>query len=341
MMGLWLNEGRGRNGDSAAAASIITTRSDRTEARPARPQAGRRGAAWALLLLACATLSACSALRTAYQQADVLLYWQIDRYLDVQSAQKPALNQAIAQWLAWHRRTQLDDYRQALVGLRQLAEAPPSQLEPPQLCTQLDDWRARIARAWQPAVPLLAPLLLTLQPAQLDHLARRYARDLDEFKDKQLQPDRAERAEAALARTVEVAEDYFGDLLPAQRDWLAQQLAASPYDAQRWLQLRQARQQATLRQLRAWQAQPPELAEVQAWLLRQTPGQLPSEAGERAWLQSLQQANCALAAGLHARSTPAQRRHLRDKLLGWEADLQALAAQPGQTAQAAGATASR
>ena len=58
----------------------------------------------------CVALGACSALRIGYSQAPDLSYWWLDRYVDFNSAQTPRVRDALQQWFAWHRRSQLPDY---------------------------------------------------------------------------------------------------------------------------------------------------------------------------------------------------------------------------------------
>jgi Family of unknown function (DUF6279) len=52
----------------------------------------------------------CSALRIGYGTAPDLVYWWVDRYVDFNDTQTPRVREAVAQWFAWHRRTQLPDY---------------------------------------------------------------------------------------------------------------------------------------------------------------------------------------------------------------------------------------
>ena len=39
-----------------------------------------------------------------------LVYWWLDRYIDFNDTQTPRVHEAIKQWFAWHRRSQLPDY---------------------------------------------------------------------------------------------------------------------------------------------------------------------------------------------------------------------------------------
>jgi hypothetical protein len=102
---------------------------------------------------------------------------------------------------------------------------------------------------------------------------------------------------------------------------------ASPFEPARWWAERQASQAEMMTALRKLSGDRRPSAQVAADL---------RQAVQRRWLavppesasyrERLAQHQCELAAALHNTATPAQRRHLADKLQGWEGDLRALAA---------------
>ena len=270
-------------------------------------------------------LSGCSALRFTYGQGPLLSYWWMDRYLDFTSEQAPLVRGALAEWFAWHRRTQLPDYAD---WLRELQPIARGNVTPETVCQVAEAAQRRIEAAYEQAVPAMAPIVRMLTPAQIDHLEQRYARNNKEAERDFLQPDLEDRAEASLKRTVERAEQVYGTLDESQRQLLAAGLASSPFDPQRWIVERRARQQDILRTLRQLHATRADTATVQAALrgFAAHAAQSP-RADYRAYREKLQQANCVLAASLHNALRPAQRQHAVAKLKGWEDDLRALAAQ--------------
>jgi len=273
----------------------------------------------ATLLLA---LSGCSALRFTYNQAPLLAYWWLDGYVDFSGDQTPRVRAALDDYLAWHRGSQLPDYVQLLQRLQPLAA---DRVSPAQVCAVADDLQRKLEVAYEQAVPAMADILRSFSPAQLDHLEKRYARDNQETQRDYLQADPAERAEAALKRTVERAESVYGPLDEPQRALLAAGLEASPFDARIWLAERRARQHDILRTLRQLLA---ERADAAAWqaALRAFSAQTTQSprADYRAYRQRLFEANCALSAQLHNNLRPAQRHNAVDKLKGWADDARAL-----------------
>ena len=278
----------------------------------------------ATLLVPLLLLSGCSALRLTYGQGPLLAYWWMDRYLDFTVEQAPVVRGALADWFAWHRRTQLPDYAD---WLRELQPIARDSVTPETVCRIAEAAQRRIEAAYEQAVPAMAPIVRTLTPEQLDHLEQRYARNNKEAERDFLQPDLQDRAEAAVKRTAERAEQVYGALDESQRQLLAAGLATSPFDPQRWIAERRARQQDILRTLRRLVATQADTAAVQAALRSFAANAARSpRADYRAYREQLEQANCALAARLHNALRPAQRQHAVEKLKGWEEDLRALAA---------------
>ena len=196
-----------------------------------------------MLVLAAGLLGACSALRFGYNQADELAYWWLDGYLDFNDNQTPKVRQALTQWHAWHRRTQLPDYVALLVKARTEAAG---NLPTERMCTWWGDVRGRLDVALEQAVPAAAAIALSLTSEQLQHIERRYAKGNEEFRNDYLQADTERRLKEAVNRAVERAESFYGRLDDAQRDRIAKSVAQSPFDAELWFGERKLRQQEAM-----------------------------------------------------------------------------------------------
>jgi Family of unknown function (DUF6279) len=257
--------------------------------------------------------------------------------MDFNIEQAPRVKDALNQWFAWHRKTQLPEYAR-LLAMAQVQVLQPA--TPEQVCRWSDELRALIGRAIDYGVPLAADALSGLTAEQLAHLQRKYQKSNQGFTEDFLQAKGDERLKASLRRTVERAEMIYGRLDDRQRQLLADGVAASPFDPALWYAERQAVQRATLQTLTRLAAVDParadretQLAELQALatrLLRTPSGPY------RAYQQRLMEYNCVLLAQLHNSTTPAQREAARSKLRAWEEDFRALAAQrPGPATEMA------
>ena len=277
----------------------------------------------AVLCLTAALLSGCSMLRVGYNQAPDLAYWWLDAYADFDDTQTPRLRSALSQWLVWHRRTQLPDYAALLVRAQAEALADTT---PERVCAFEADLRSRLDSAVDRAVPAAAELLLTLTPAQLQHIERRYAKSNDEFRSDYLQSDRVDRTKASAKRAADRIEMLYGDLGDAQLERIAKSVVVSPFDPELWLKERQRRQQdlmQTMRKLIAERA-PAERAQAAVRAHVKQYERSPNEA-YRAYYARLSEFNCGQGALLHNAMSVAQRQVAVQRLKGWEADVRALA----------------
>lgn len=278
-----------------------------------------------MLVGASLLLGSCSALRFGYNQADELAYWWLDGYFDFSDSQTPRVRDALAEWHAWHRRTQLPDYAAQLARVR--TEAPAA-TTPERVCQWWDSVRARIDSAFERAIPASAELMLTLTPDQVRHIERRYAKSNDEFRADFLQADPAARRKESIRRTTERVESFYGKLDDVQRARIAKAVSESPFDPEMWFAERKRRQEEALSMLRRLKAENAAPDRAQAALRIYYEHTLRSPRPEYVrYAQALTEYNCGMAASVHNAATPAQRAVLVGKLKDWEVDVRSLLAQ--------------
>ena len=281
------------------------------------------------LALCLALLAGCSVLRITYPQAPALAYWMIDNYVDFTSAQTTRVRERIGQVYAWHRTTQLPVYAALL---RRARTEIGADVTPAQVCGWADTLQAQANATLDHALPAIAEAALTLDAKQLDHVQGRFDKTNANFRDDYMQPDRDDRLEASVKRTVGWMETLYGSVDDRQREFIARELRASPFDAELWFAERIARQQALLQTLRRLLRDGASAAQMQAALrayadeLQRSPNP-----AMRAQQERLGRYGCQLGASLHNGTTAKQRQAAAERLKGWEEDVRALAAQP-QTA---------
>jgi Family of unknown function (DUF6279) len=266
----------------------------------------------------------CSALRIGYGTAPDLVYWWLDRYVDFNDTQTPRVREAVAQWFAWHRRTQLPDYAALLTRAQAevLADTTAARV-----CAWQTELVQRADTAFDRIAPAAAELALSITPEQIVNIERRYAKTNAEFRDDFLQPDPAKRAAANLKRTVDRAEMLYGTLDAGQRARMGAALARSPFDAELWLGERRSRQQDAVQTLNRLikDKQPREQAQAALRAYVDRVERSPHEAYRR-YSERLAEFNCAFAATLHNGTSGEQRRTAAQNLAGWTGDLRAIAA---------------
>lgn len=274
----------------------------------------------ALLLLA---LGGCSMVRVSYDQGPTLAYWWLDAQLDFDPAQRAPVQAGIDRWFAWHRATQLPELADWLAEQQRRAAG---KVTPAQVCATWDNMQQRLRRWYERALPELVGPAKALGPAQLDHLEKKYAKDLERLKEDFVQPDPAERRKVQLERTVDRFETVYGPLSAAQKRQIAAALADSPFDAARWVDERRQRQRDIVATLRRIATERPDDAAAIALLrgLGEQAAVSPRPA-YRAMLERTMQANCGFIAAMHNAMTDEQRRHALERLKDWEEDARALA----------------
>lgn len=279
-----------------------------------------------MLALALAALGGCSAVRFAYNQAPELVYWWLDRYVDFDDAQAPRVREALAQWFAWHRRSQLPDYARLLARARTevLVDTTPERA-----CAWWGELRQRAEVALSQALPPAATLIPGLGAQQREQIERRQARTNEEFRNDYFAGDADARRERLVERAVERFEMIYGTLDEAQRRLVAVRVAASPFDAELWFAERRQRQRDAMALLRRLATEPVGLDAAVSALQGYADGLMRSPRPDyRRYAERLERFNCAFAAEVHNTTSAAQRQAAAAKLKGWEVDLRALAAEP-------------
>ena len=280
----------------------------------------RRFLAASVALLA----AACSQLQLGYNNADTVIAYSLDSYLDLDDGQERLARERIAALHRWHRSTQLAGYVRLLDDAQRKIAGPISSADVLEFNSGV---RRSLAAIGEQAAPELAALTLTLKPAQIDRLADRLARDTSKARRELVRFAGPESLEQRVDRYVEQAEDWFGTLTVAQRDTIHASLQRRPEAQEAWMAERERRQRelvAVMARIRAEQPPPPTAA---AWL-REYFAELaePRDAQRRARLAAYREANAELVAQLVNGATPQQRAALSKKLRGHAADLDSLAA---------------
>jgi len=267
--------------------------------------------------------AACSQLQLGYNNADTVIAYSLDSYLDLDDEQERLARSSIAALHRWHRATQLPGYVQLLDEAQRKVAGPVTPAD-------VREFNAGMRRALmaigEQAAPDLARLALTLKPAQVDRLAERLARDTSKARRELVRFAGPESLEQRVERYVEQAEDWFGTLTPAQRATIRASLERRPEAQEAWMRERESRQRELIAVMARIRAEQPPLATATAWL-REYFAQLaePRDPQRRARLATYREENAELVAQLVNSATPAQRAALAKRLRSYAADLSTLA----------------
>ncbi|KAA3626678.1 MAG: hypothetical protein DWQ09_15460 [Proteobacteria bacterium] len=200
-----------------------------------------------LILVAGLMLSACSATRIAYQNADNLIAGYAEKHLDLGNEQSQLLRDRLAAWLVWHRTEQVPGMREQLDAIhRQLADGLTAQEAEAVIQAIRHGLKSVIAGL----LPASAELYSSLSTSQLAELEAAFKENNEEYREDLLNDSLEARQEKRLRWFVKQAERWVGDLSDAQTNWLELQLLRYPSTAEEWLEYRIAQQQRLLGLLR-------------------------------------------------------------------------------------------
>lgn len=276
------------------------------------------------LIIAASLLTACSAVKLAYNQAPDLTYWWLDGYFDFNDQQTPQVRDALTAFFAWHRSSELPKTADLLSQAAQLASG---EISAQQACRIYGQGRGLLDNITQQALPAFAAIAPSITPEQIAHLKRKYAKNVEEFKRDFLHADLASREAKSLKRAVERSEMLYGKLEEAQKVVIKQVLAGSSFDAA-WSMKERERRQSELIELlgslssaKVTQASSQHALRIYIQRVWESP-----DLAYRAHVQRLTAQACQSFATIHASTTAGQRANAVKVLQGYEADLRALAA---------------
>ncbi len=282
-------------------------------------------------LVLAALLPACSAVKMGYNQLPTLAFFYLDGYADFTDAQSLQVKSELTRLHAWHRQTQLPAYADLLDKLQTVLQG---NITPAQVCAVWPDVRRQLLAVPSQAEPAMAALALSLQPEQLQHMQRKFARGNADYRkdfiDAAPAAIRAKRYEQAASR----ADMLYGPLDEQQLRRIGQLVDPSGFNAPLVYAERLRRQQDTLQTLRAISAAntaantAASTAAVQTQLRALLDRTLASpEPAYRSYIDKNTQENCRAVAELHNSTTDVQRRKAMRVIRGYAVDFRTLAGQ--------------
>jgi hypothetical protein len=178
-----------------------------------------------LALAAAAFVSACSALRLAYDNAHAYLHWKANNYLNLDDKAADELEGRIDAFLAWHRREELPRYvRISEEAARRMRKG----LSREDLVWGYDSAREHAKRSLRAVAEQIAPMLDRLTLQQVAHVEKRFAEDNRRFAKENLRGSERERRMQRAKRVAGRLEDWVGRLSQAQIERVQQFAERAP-----------------------------------------------------------------------------------------------------------------
>lgn len=275
-----------------------------------------------LLLVLCSLLTACGAIKLTYNNADSLIYFWLDGYVDVTVDQKVRVKDELLALQQWHRKTQLPTF---ITLTQTLQKQVTSDVTPALVCSNVDQALTLLPPLLTYAEPSVLWLVTHLTPEQKQSMTKKFEKTNKEWR-KDWQPATKELLiKHSIKSLRDRIEPIYGKLNAEQLALLRTSVAESPFDARVAYTERLRRQQDLLtvlkdihsKKLTAEAAKEP----MRKLLERNTDS---PDLAYRAYAERIKQYNCAAFAKLHNSMSPAQRSYAMVKLQDYERDFKTL-----------------
>ena len=288
---------------------------------------GWRKLTFLLALVALTLLQGCSAIKLAYNNAPEFGYWWLDAYADFNDAQAPKVRAELSRLLLWHRTEELPKIADLLQKAQRLAT---NDTTPAPVCGLFADVRLRFNAITVNAEAATVSLAMSLNPEQLTHIERKFAKNNAEWRNDWQKLTPSERIDKRVKSNLERSEEFYGKLEDRQLSILRGGLEASIYDTELTHAERVRRQQDLLQTLKyitgaSSTAVKPTLADattaLRAYVERSMNSPNPVY---RAYSEKIISESCAQFAQLHNSTTAEQRARAVRRLAAYERDAREL-----------------
>ena len=267
-------------------------------------------------------ISSCSSIQVAYNQADFLLKWWLDDYIDFTDQQENFYAQAIPTLLKKHRQEELPKALQKLRQLRTKLEKPLSEEDGTLIVHEI---KTLSKESIYLAQDDLAKLALTLEIKQIQHLQNTFNKLNIKFQNDYLKGSAEERLSKRLEKVIERTEAFTGDLSKSQKSQLKEIAKEYLLDMQIVYQTRVFKQQLILNTLRKINSEQPSLPQVKIMLNQLfTEIELGSTAEQKEFEKKRDLHSGIILSKTTELLDQSQRKKSQEKIKAWENDLQIL-----------------
>ena len=275
----------------------------------------------ALLLTACSMMGlAYNNIRVLYSNAAPMLTWMVDDYVDVSGSQKDWVRERFERAMAWHRQSELPEYRRYLDTVVQRFDG---NFTPGEVRQSFVEMQAHWHRAVEHLLPDIADFLLQLDGEQVTQLERKFADDNRKVVKESTRGDPEDRLRERVKKTVAHFEEWVGRLDDSQRELIERTLRGSVDLTQERLLDRKARQRQTLALIRSRPGHQQMVAGLRRLLIDIDSWRRP-EYQEK--LRERDARTFAMISQLSATLSPQQRAHFVKRVRGFNRDISLLTA---------------
>jgi hypothetical protein len=176
--------------------------------------------------LCLALLSGCNLLSVGYGHVDTYAAWMADEYFDLEPHQRHEFRTRFDRLHEWHRTEQLPDYARFLASSSARIQKGLSNEDAAWIAQGMEDrYRALVSRGADDA----AAILMTITPAQLEALQRRWEKDNARYRrEHRVNGTVAEQQQARTERELKRIREWVGEISGEQEKKIAALVADLP-----------------------------------------------------------------------------------------------------------------
>lgn len=267
------------------------------------------------------TVTACSAIKLSYNNAQELSYWWLNSYVKFTPEQKPIIQAELAKLHDWHRFNEIPVYTQMLQSLQQKAG---HNITSKQSCEVMESVRERyriLNLQFEPIIEKMAP---TLSHAQLAHMQKHFEKNNKKWHKEWLEGTQEQRDQRRLERAIKRAEMFYGRLNDQQKEILKRNIRVSAFDPHYSYSERVRRQEDAIATLKKIIDQKLDEADIKLEVAAYFDRFLNGDMAYQNYIDRFKVDACEDLSKLHNVSTAEQRKRAASKLASYTEDLLAL-----------------
>ena len=272
-----------------------------------------------LLLLA---LTACSAVKVAYNNVDLYVRWKAERYFALDSGQQARLRAELDSTSVWHRSEELVRYTAAIEAVRERVGSRIGESDIEWLITSA---RLRYEALARHAAPGAAAVLSSLTSAQIARFEAQLRRENDEFAAEFVDPSPDALRRERFKRTLDLMEEWVGPLSKVQQTRMESLSFDLPLTGALRHADRQRRQQALIALLEQHRTPEALAPGLEAWMIEWDQGRAPEY---QALAGETRRQTVAMVVALDRSLSRKQRVRLQERLTRYAGEFESLALTP-------------
>lgn len=263
--------------------------------------------------------SSCSLVSLGYNNANWYLSYKISGYTSFDTSQKERIRQEVDNFMAWHRSAMLPEYAAFLRKIDLLLQTGMVRKE--DVAALRNELRTLVKKTMEPTIAPTAHILHRLDHGQIHELAQHLRADNKKRSEELLSGTHEDRLDKRAERTIDIFEDFAGNLSSAQEEKVTRMSRQLPFATAIFLQNRQANQTHITGLLSQKAGQDKIASFLRLWLLTPEKTRMPDE---QRIIEDFETGSDQMIAGSYALLTIRQKERLRESVLDYITEIEAL-----------------